>query len=93
MKSQGVVSNTMRWVALFSCAGWLGGCDSYKLTTSQYGHGFYRCYYQNTRTGVFYKGIDDNEKDATRAAQRACGKAAVDENDMARCLFAECVFK
>ena len=93
MKSHGVVSNTLRWIALLSGVSVLNACESYKPVTSQLGHGFYRCYYQNTRTGQFYKGMDDNEKDATRAAQHACGKAAVDENDMAKCLFAECVFK
>ncbi len=85
--------NTTRGLGLLMLMFGLSSCETYRPVTSQFGHGFYRCYYQNTRTGQFYKGIDDKEKYAIRAARHACAKAAVDENDMARCLFAECLFK
>lgn len=89
MKSQGIVSA----VVLVAMSMSLTCCEEYKPVTSHFGHGFYQCYYQNTRTGQFYKGMDDTEKYATRAARRACSKAAIDHNDKARCQFAECLFK
>ena len=93
MNTQGIVRNTARALGLLMLVLGLSCCETYRPVTSHFGHGFYRCYYQNTRTGQFYKGVDDTEKHATRSARAACTKAAVDENDMARCLFAECLFK
>lgn len=93
MKTQGIVRNTTRALGLLMLVLGLSCCETYRPVTSHFGHGFYRCYYQNTRTGQFYKGVDDNEKHAMRTAKGACTKAATSDKDKARCLFAECLFK
>lgn len=93
MKTRKIVRTMSRAILFLAMSMVLTHCEHDRPVTSHFGHGFYRCYYHNMRTGQFYKGIADQEKYAMRHAKKVCVKAARDHEDRARCLFAECLFK
>lgn len=71
----------------------MASCSEYRPTTSHFGHGNYRCYYHDVRTGQFFKGVADEEHEAVRFAKNACLQAPPKDLDHQYCQFAECLFK
>lgn len=71
----------------------LASCAGQGVTPSQFGTGKYHCYYQNIRTGIFYRGASENEVAAIRATKKQCTASAANEQDEVNCQFDECRFK
>ena len=74
-------------VSALVCTGFLigiSGCQGYRPTTSHFGHGTYRCYYQNVQSNKMVEGRADTESQATLIARKSC---------LGECKFVDCVFK
>lgn len=71
----------------------LVGCSEYKEPVSHFAHGTHRCFYHDVRTGQFFKGVGESEKEARYAARNACIKKPPADLEHQYCEFAECLFK
>lgn len=78
---------------VIAMTGYLVGCAELSEKTSHYGHGSYRCYFHNSRTGHIYRGVAAEEKEAARLARFNCRVASSDHIDKMACVFSDCVFK
>lgn len=85
------------WHVKSSVIGLLGlllvGCHEYQPPTSHFGTGQYYCFYHDTRTGQFYKGIADDKDDAIMLAKNKCRKTPPKDLNHRYCQFSDCVFR
>lgn len=69
----------------------LDACTDFKPSSSHFGHGQYRCFYQNVQTKKVFDAKAGDQQKAMREAKEACLKG---ENLPAvHCQFSDCLFR
>ena len=69
----------------------LTGCSYFEKSNAYYGHGKYRCYYENELTKASFKGVAGDKDKAISQAKEACDEHAKTAGGV--CLFSDCIFK
>ena len=93
MKIQWRVSHVISGSLCVAFSLFVVGCHEFKANTAHYGHGSYRCYYQNDQTGRLFEGVQGDREKATSIAKKDCRVASKKDEEKMQCRFVDCLFR